>query len=258
MAAMCRRNTTTNTSIPQYNRHVLSENPQNYQCPCHGRIKAIDKHGYHTTASKIGGNAIRLHDNLVHTLAKLFRLLGLSVALEPMNMFSNLEADDNRRPDILIRNPYGGGDQVVLDAAVVGFNGATRTNDNNPHQVITRRESQKISKYGTVATDNGLVFLAAVCSTTGEMGESIKNLLLQQIRLKLQLVDGEVKKSKVQKIMKHCVSHISAAINRSASRNIFLNATCYQNGQLGTSYPTKLLLFHFLRPYLLLRIFLPR
>ena len=53
----------------------------------------------------------------------------------------------------------------------------------------------------------------------------IKKLLLEQIRLKLQLVDGEVKKSKVQKIMKHCVSHISAAINRSASRNIFLNAT---------------------------------
>ena len=53
----------------------------------------------------------------------------------------------------------------------------------------------------------------------------IKNLLLQQIRLKLQLVDGEVKQSKVKKIMKHCVSHISAAINRSASRNIFLNAT---------------------------------
>jgi len=225
MAAMCRRNTTTNTSIPQYNRHVLSDNPQNYQCPCHGRIKAIDKHGYHMTACKIGGNAIRLHDNLVHTLVALFRLLGLSVALEPMHMFSDLEADDNRRPDILIRNPYGGGNQIIVDAAVVGFNGSTRTHNNKPQQVVIHREKQKISKYGTVATANGLVFLAAVCSTTGEMGESIKNLLLQQIRLKLQLVDGEVKKSKVQKIMKHCVSHISAAINRSASRNIFLNAT---------------------------------
>ena len=177
------------------------------------------------TACKIGGNAIRLHDNLVHTLVALFRLLGLSVALEPMHMFSDLESDDNRRPDILIRNPYGGGSQIIVDAAVVGFNGSTRTHNNKPQQVVISREKQKISKYGTVATANGLVFLAAVCSTTGEMGESIKNLLLQQIRLKLQLVDGEVKKSKVQKIMKHCVSHISAAINRSASRNIFLNAT---------------------------------
>ena len=53
----------------------------------------------------------------------------------------------------------------------------------------------------------------------------IKKLFLEQIRLKLQLVDGEVKRSKVQKIMKHCVRHISAAINRSASRNIFLKVT---------------------------------
>ena len=40
---------------------------------------------------------------------------------------------------------------------------------------------------------------AAVFSTTGEMDVIIKNLLLEQIRLKLQLVDGEIKKSKVQK-----------------------------------------------------------
>ena len=52
--------------------------------------------------------------------------------------------------------------KLLIDAAVVGFNGSTRTHNNKPQQVITRRESQKISKYGTVATDNGLVFLAAV------------------------------------------------------------------------------------------------
>ena len=74
------------------------------------------------TACKIGGNAIRLHDNVVHTLVALFRSLGLSVALEPMNMFSDLKADDNRRPDLLIRNPYGSRNQIVVDAAVVGFN----------------------------------------------------------------------------------------------------------------------------------------
>ena len=66
-------------------------------------------------------------------------------------------------------------------------------------------------------------------SHNGEMDVIIKNLFLEQIRLKLQLVDGEVKKSKVRAIMKHCIRHISAAINRSASRNIFLKAT-YQNG----------------------------
>ena len=81
---------------------------------------------------KIGGNAIRLHDNLVHTLVALFPLLGLSVALEPMHMFSDLESDDNHRPDILIRNPYGGGSQIIVDAAVVGFNGSTIYSNSNP------------------------------------------------------------------------------------------------------------------------------
>ena len=93
-----------------------------------------------------------MEDNVVHTLVALFRLLGLSVALEPMHMFSDLEADDNRRPDMLIRNPYGGGSQIIVDAAVVGFNGSTRTHNNKPQQVVISREKQKISKYGTVAS----------------------------------------------------------------------------------------------------------
>ena len=65
----------------------------------------IDRFGYHITGCKKDANAIRLHDNVVHILVMLFRLLGLSVALEPMNLFSDIKPDDNRRPDILIRNP---------------------------------------------------------------------------------------------------------------------------------------------------------
>ena len=57
------------------------------------------------------------------------------------------------------------------------------------------------------------------------MYKCIKRLFLAQIRLKLQLVDGEVRKSKVRSIMnmKHCARQISAAINRSASNNMLLN-----------------------------------
>ena len=88
----------------------------------------------------------------------------------------------------------------------------------NLNKFSLHENSRKYKKYGPRADANGLDLYAAVFSTTGEMDVSIKNLLLEQIRLKLQLVDGEVKKSKVRKIMKHCVSHISAAINRSASR----------------------------------------
>ena len=120
-AAMCRRNSTYNTSIPIFNSHVPSDKPQNYQCLCDGPIKTIDRFGYHCTGCKKEGNAIRLHDNVVHTVVTLFRSVGLSVALEPMHMFSDLEPDDNRRPDILIRNPYGGGRQIIIDVAVTGF-----------------------------------------------------------------------------------------------------------------------------------------
>ena len=142
-----------------------------------------------------------------------------------MNIFQYHEPDDNRRPDILIRNPYGGGKQIIIDVAVTGIDGTTRKNDDKPNQPLGARRKQKKGKYGPIAELNGFAFFAAIFSYNGEMDVVIKNLLLQQIKYKLQLVDDEVKKSKVQAIMKLCVRHISAAINRSASRNIFLKAT---------------------------------
>ena len=185
----------------------------------------LDPSGYHQTACKKDGGAIRLHDNLVHVIVKLLRLLGLSVDLEPLDMFRNTQPDDGRRPDIVVRNTHGGGKQKVIDVTLSGINGCSRTNDDIPEQPLIVRRKQKESKYSEIANRNGLDFLAAVFSHTGEMDAKFRNFLLQQIKLKLQLVDGEVKKSKVRSIMKHFVRHISAAINRSASRNIFLKAT---------------------------------
>ena len=86
-AAMCRRNSTYNTSIPIFNSHDTSDNLQNYQCSCDGPIKTIDRFGYHITGCKKDGNAIRLHDNLVHIIVILLRSIGLSVALEPTHLF---------------------------------------------------------------------------------------------------------------------------------------------------------------------------
>ena len=74
------------------------------------------------------------------------------------------------------------------------------------------RFNQKIHKYGQAADQNQLRFIPVIISYASEMHKGIINLLLEQIKLKLQLVDGEVKKSKVQAIMKHCVRSISAAI----------------------------------------------
>ena len=87
MAAMCRRNSTYNTSIPIFNSHGTSDNLQNYQCSCDGPTKMIDRFGYHITGCKKDGNAIRLHGNLVHIIVILLRSMVLSVALEPMHLF---------------------------------------------------------------------------------------------------------------------------------------------------------------------------
>ena len=102
-----------------------------------------------------------------------------------MHLFSDFEPDDNRRPDILIRNPYGGGRQIIIDVAVTGIDGSTRTNNNKPDQVVIARRKQKIRNYGPIADANGLRFCPAAFSTTGEMDLIIKNLFLEQIRLKL-------------------------------------------------------------------------
>jgi len=108
---------------------------------------------------------------------------------------------DGRRPDIIVRNTHGGGKQIIIDVTLSGINGSTRTNDDIPEQPLIVRRKQKESKYSQIANRNGLDFLAAVFSHTGEMDAKFRNFLLQQIKLKLQLVDGEVKKSKVRSIM---------------------------------------------------------
>ena len=62
---------------------------------------------------------------------------------------------------ILIRNPYGGGKQIIIDVALTGIDGTTRTNDDKPEQPIVARRKQKKRKYGRIAKVDGLDFRAA-------------------------------------------------------------------------------------------------
>ena len=103
-----------------------------FSCPCDGssRPKPIDPYGYHFVGCKIGANAIRLHDEVVAIVAKLFRTLRLDAIVEPMRLFANAGEDaSNQRPDIFIRNPRGLGRQVIIDVAVTGVDGQSRTSD---------------------------------------------------------------------------------------------------------------------------------
>ena len=70
---------------------ISRENPQLFYCACDGgsRPKAIDPYGYHLVGCKNGANAIRLYDEVVVTVAKLFRTLCVDAIVEPMRLFTD-------------------------------------------------------------------------------------------------------------------------------------------------------------------------
>ena len=127
-AAFCKRNTIENPGIPKSNpqRGEVANNA--FRCTCNGN-SLYDCFGYHWPGCTVGRFAIWLHDDVVHLFVILLRSIGLVVILEPLHLFQNIQADDNRRPDIFINNPYGGGPQIILDVAVTGVTGQSRRSD---------------------------------------------------------------------------------------------------------------------------------
>lgn len=124
LSAVCRRNAVEDPMVPQYTPSVSRESPAMFQCGCDGgaQPKFIDPFGYHMMGCKVGANAIRLHDEVVLLLAKLFRSLRIDAIVEPIRLFTEASGDrNNQRPDILLRNPRGFGRQIILDVAVTGL-----------------------------------------------------------------------------------------------------------------------------------------
>ena len=98
--------------------------------------RSIDPFGYHMVGCKVGANAIRLHDEVVFTLANLFRSIGIEPVVEPVRLFdADPDLDDRRRPDILIRNPRGFDRQVILDVAVTGVDMFGRVTYDDPYKI---------------------------------------------------------------------------------------------------------------------------
>ena len=159
---------------------------------------------------RIGANAIRLHDEVVATVAKLFRTLRLDAIVEPTRLFNNTDEDtSSQRPDIFIRNPRGLGRQVIIDVAVTGVNGQSRTSDEATDRPLQTRYDQKMAKYGRVAEQCNLRFIPAVFSHAGQIHAEYKALVGEQIRHKLIDSEGEPKSSKIRAGMKwwsRCIS----------------------------------------------------
>ena len=223
VSAICRRNTVEDTTIPRYTAFISRENPQMFHCGCDGgsRPKVIDPYGYHLVGCKIGANAIRLHDEMVTMVANLFRTIRVDAIVEPIRLFNNTTEDDsNQRPDILLRNPRGFGRQVILDIAVTGIDGQSRTNDEAADRPLQVRYDQKMTKYGRVAKQNNLRFIPAVFSHTGQIHGEFKRFVKEQIRYRIIDLEGEATSSKIRSVMKWWSRCISMVIAKTASRNV--------------------------------------
>ena len=92
ISAICRRNTVQDPRVPKYTSALSRESYDSLHCACDGgaQPKVIDPFGYHLVGCKIGANAIRLHDEVVAVVAKLFKSLRLDVIDEPMGLFVDL------------------------------------------------------------------------------------------------------------------------------------------------------------------------
>ena len=155
---------------PKYTPTASSESYALFQCGCDegAQPKFIDPFGYHMVSCRVGANAIRLHDEVVLLLAKLFRRLRLDAIVEPIRLFAEASGDgNNQRPKILIRNPRGFGRQVIWDVAVTGLDGQSRPTEDLPNRHLQVRYDQKKAKYGHIAEQNRFQFIPAVFSHTG-------------------------------------------------------------------------------------------
>merc|ERR1711871_1284686 len=162
---------------------------------------------------------------VVAVVAWLFRSLLLDVIVEPTSLFcDNLGDVSNQRPDIHIRNPRKSR-QVIIDVALTGIDGQSRTSDEAVERPLQVRCDQKMAKYGQVAKRDGLRFIPAVFSHTCQIHEAFKMFVKEQIRYKLEAFEGDVKRSKVRFYMNWWVKCISAAIVKTASRNVAFKAT---------------------------------
>ena len=167
------------------------------------RPKSIDPFGYHFVGCKTAANAIRLHDEVVAVVAWLFRSLRLDVIVEPTSLFDHSLGDvSNQRPDIHIRNPRKSHQQVIIDVALTGVDGQSRTSDEAVERPLQVRYDQKMAKYGQVADQNNLRLIPAVFSHTGQIHEAFKTFVKEQIRAKLEHFEGPVKSSKVRSHLK--------------------------------------------------------
>ena len=101
------------------------------------------------------------------------------------------------RPSTWIRYPRGFGRQVIIDVAITGIDGQSRTSDDLPDRPLRVQHEQKKAKYGPTADRYNLQFVPAIFSHTGQIHGPFKSFFMEQIRQKLITFEGQAKPSDI-------------------------------------------------------------
>ena len=80
-------------------------------------------------------------------------------------------------------------------------------------------------RYDHIARANGLTFIPAIFSHTGQIHDTIKGWMFNQIKMKMELDDPQVQNGKIQSTMRYWTTDLSAVINKAASRAILAVTT---------------------------------
>ena len=75
---------------------------------------------------------------------------------------------------------------MIIDVAVTGVDGESRSNDEATERPLQTRYDQKMAKYGRVAEQSNLLFVPAVFLTLGKF-----MVLREQIRQNLVAFEGQ-------------------------------------------------------------------
>ena len=127
---------------------------------------------------------------------------------------------------------------MILDVAVTAVDGQSRTSDDAADRPLNACYDQKMAKYHRLADQNGLFhFVPAVFSHTGQIHESIKRLITEQICHKLMFSEGEVTQSRLKSTMRwwtKCVSVSYNTINTCTEAVITPSVSLQLQGQINS------------------------
>ena len=99
VSVVCRRDTYEDPVVPKCAPALSRENFNLFRCGCDGgaQPKPMDPFGYHMVGCKLGANAIRLHDEVVSMLARLFRSVRVDAIVEPKRIFTKASASGSNQ-----------------------------------------------------------------------------------------------------------------------------------------------------------------